>query len=239
MKDLFGNALLDYWNGNYTEDLYTETTISERDVLPLPYLFRSYSEMPTLEQKALDLAYGKTLDIGCGSGSHSVYLKEKGLNVTAIDISEGAVQVAKLRGLNARLQDVMTIEDEEFDTLLMLMNGTGIFQKTTQVVEGLMHLKTLLNPGGQILVDSSDLRYMYDTGDDGAIWVPGELAYYGEVEYTVFYKGEQDDPFWMLYLDEALFAVLCQEAGFSMEIVQRGDNYDYLARLTASGNNHV
>ena len=89
MEDLFGQAILDFQNDNYTEDLITSTSISEEDVLPLPYLFRSYSEMPKLEQKALDLAYGKVLDIGWGAGSHSLYLQdEKGFKVKAIDISK-------------------------------------------------------------------------------------------------------------------------------------------------------
>ena len=52
-KDLFGKALQDYFNNNYTEDLITSTNISGEDELPLPYLFRSYAEMPKLEQKAL------------------------------------------------------------------------------------------------------------------------------------------------------------------------------------------
>jgi len=98
MKDLFGKALRDYHSNNYTEDLSTSTNISDEDDLPLPYLFRSYAEMPKLEQKALQLSKGKVLDVGCGAGSHSLYLQEKGLYVKAIDISEGAVDVAKLRG---------------------------------------------------------------------------------------------------------------------------------------------
>ena len=115
MKDLFGKALLDFQNGNYTEDILTSTSISEDDVLHLPYLFRTFSEMPKLEKKALKLAKGKTLDVGCGSGSHSLYLQNKGINVKAIDISEGAIEVAKQRGvLNASVLNVLD-ETELFD----------------------------------------------------------------------------------------------------------------------------
>jgi 2-polyprenyl-3-methyl-5-hydroxy-6-metoxy-1,4-benzoquinol methylase len=87
MKDLFGKALLDYQNDNYTEDIITSTNISDEDELPLPYLFRSFKDMPKLEQKALKLAEGKTLDVGCGAGSHSLYLQQKEIEVKAIDIS--------------------------------------------------------------------------------------------------------------------------------------------------------
>jgi len=117
MKDLFGKALLDYQNGNYTEDLITSTSISDEDELPLSYLFRSFNEMPKLEQKALQLAKGSILDVGCGSGSHSLYLQNNGLKVKAIDISKGAVEVAKLRGVeNTEVKDLLK-ETETFDTL--------------------------------------------------------------------------------------------------------------------------
>ncbi len=99
MKDIFGKALLDYQNGNYSEDLITWTNISEEDELPLPYLFRDYSEMPKLEQKALQLARGNVLDVGCGAGNHSLWLQEKGFNIKAIDNSKGAIEVCKKRGI--------------------------------------------------------------------------------------------------------------------------------------------
>ena len=99
MKDLFGKALLDFQNGNYSEDITTSTNISDEDALPLPYLFRDYKDMPKLEQKALKLSKGSVLDVGCGSGSHSIYLQEKGFKVKAIDISKGAIEVTKQRGV--------------------------------------------------------------------------------------------------------------------------------------------
>ena len=147
MKDLFGQALLDYQNGNYKEDIITSTNISDDDVLPIPYLFRSYKEMPKLEQKALDLAFGKVLDVGCGAGSHSLYLQnEKGLDVKAIDISVGAIEVCKKRGIkNVEVLDVLK-EVTQFDTILLLMNGTGVFQELNQVTKYLSHLISLLKP---------------------------------------------------------------------------------------------
>ena len=89
MKDIFGKALLDYHNGNYTEDIITSTSISTEDTLPLPYLFREFNNMPKIEQKALQLSKGNILDVGCGSGSHSLWLQQKGLHVKGIDISKG------------------------------------------------------------------------------------------------------------------------------------------------------
>ena len=147
MKDLFGKAILDYQTNNNPEDIITETSISEADDMSVSYLFRSYKEMPKLEQKALQLAKGKVLDVGCGAGSHALYLQnERKLEVTAIDISENAIEACKLRGLkNAEIVNVLDLDaSEKFDTILLLMNGTGIFGKLNQISTYLQKLKNLL-----------------------------------------------------------------------------------------------
>ena len=233
MIDILGQALLDYQNGNYTEDIRTETNISEEDILPIPYLFREFSEMPQLEQKALDLSKGRVLDVGCGAGSHSLYLQKKGLEVTAIDTSEGAIEVCKLRGItDARCIDLLQFNNEKFDTILLLMNGTGIFQKLEFTDQYLQHLKTLLNPNGQLLIDSSDLKYMYDEGEDeGSIMVPSD-RYYGELQFVMHYKNWTSDSFDWLYLDEKRFKAVCAKNDLSFKIVSRGNNFDYLAKLS-------
>ena len=232
MKDIIGQALLDYQNGNYSEDILTETNISEEDVLLLPYLFRGFSEMPSIEKKALELAKGKVLDVGCGAGSHSLYLQGKGLEVTAIDTSKGAIEVCKLRGVSdVREIDLLDLKDGKFDTILLLMNGTGIFQKLELIDAYLQQLKSLLNPNGQILIDSSDLQYMYDSTAEGAILVPSD-RYYGELEFVMKYKDESSKPFKWLYLDESIFETAASNCSLKFDILERGENYDYLVKLS-------
>ena len=130
MKDLFGKAILDYQTDNSPEDLVTETSISEADEMSVAYLFRTYDAMPKIEQKALKLTKGKVLDVGSGAGSHSLYLQEKGFDVKAIDVSENAVKACELRGLkNVSVANILDLDTEsKFDTILLLMNGTGIFE---------------------------------------------------------------------------------------------------------------
>ncbi|MFD0991427.1 class I SAM-dependent methyltransferase [Mariniflexile jejuense] len=230
MKDLFGKALLDYQNGNYTEDIITSTNISEEDELPLPYLFRSFKDMPKLEQKALKLTKGKVLDVGCGAGSHSLYLQEKGFKVKAIDISKGAIEVTKQRGvLHAEVKHILN-ETETFDTILLLMNGTGIFQELTQVSKYLKHLKSLLQTNGHILIDSSDIKYMYED-EDGGFWMDMNSTYYGELDYFLSYKGEDENPMKWLYLDFEKLQLACETVGLKCELIAEGDHFDYLARL--------
>jgi len=230
-KDILGKALLDYFHGNYTEDILTETNISEEDVLPLPYLFRKFEEMPCIEQKALKLAKGKVLDVGCGAGSHALYLQEKGLDITAIDLSPGAIEVCKLRGVqNAKVVDILEIS-EQFDTIVLLMNGTGILKTLEEAPKYLNHLKSLLHPGGQILIDSSDLIYMFEEDEDGGVWVTGDKIYYGELTFTMSYKGETTEAFDWLYLDIDLLKMTAAQAGLKCELVLEGEHYDYLAKL--------
>ncbi len=230
LKDIFGTALLDYHSGHYTEDLITSTNISEEDELPIPYLFRGFNEMPKLEQKALKLAKGSVLDVGCGSGSHSLYLQKKGISVKAIDISAGAIEVAKKRGVkNAEIKALLD-ETETFDTILLLMNGTGIFQELSEVSKYLKHLKSLLKPGGQILIDSSDIKYMYED-DDGGLWIDTQANYYGELDYYLSYKGEDETPMKWLYVDFETLKQASQTVGLSFDKVMDGEHFDYLARL--------
>ncbi|GAA4030908.1 methyltransferase domain-containing protein [Flavobacterium cheonhonense] len=231
MKDLFGQAILDYQTQNAPEDLITETSISEADEMSIAYLFRTYQEMPKIEKKALQLAKGKILDVGCGAGSHSLYLQQKGFEVTAIDISPKAIQTCQLRGVkDARMQHLLELENEQFDTILLLMNGTGIFGTLAETSKYLQKLKSLLTPNGQILIDSSDIIYMFDQDEDGAYMVPA-TGYYGELTFNVSYKGQTEDTFPWLYLDYNTLQNAAHANGLQCELLLEGNHFDYLARL--------
>lgn len=233
MKDLFGKAILDYQTGNDPQDLITETSISEADEMSVAYLFRSYDDMPKIEQKAMQLASGKVLDVGCGAGSHSLYLlNERKLEVTSIDISANAIQACRLRGLaNAKVQDVMQVEGK-FDTILLLMNGTGIFGRLKNVSDYLQKLKSLLKENGQILIDSSDIIYMFDEDDDGGKWISSDFDYYGELVFNLSYKGEDETPFDWLYLDFNTLQNAAHANGLQCDLILEGEHYDYLAKLS-------
>lgn len=233
MKDLFGKAILDYQTNNSPEDLITETSISEEDEMSVAYLFRPYNEMPELEQKALQLAKGRTLDVGCGAGSHSLYLQnERNIDVTAIDISENAIEACFLRGLNkVKVKNILSLENEKFDTILLLMNGTGIFGTLKETANYLQKLKSLLSPNGQILIDSSDIIYMFDNDEDGGKWIPGD-NYYGELTFKIHYKKQTEDEFPWLYLDYNTLQNAAIANGLQCELILEGEHYDYLAKLS-------
>ena len=232
MEDILGKAVLEYQNGVYSEDILTFSSLDEEDNIPLPYLFRDFKGMPSLEQKALALCSGSILDIGCGAGSHSLYLQKKGYDVTALDSSQGAIETCRLRGVNKRVHsDIKDYNTSSFDTLLMLMNGIGIVGKLEDLGLFLGHLKRLLKPKGQILLDSSDIIYMFDEDEDGGRWVPDTGSYYGEVAFTMQYKGLKSKAFNWLYIDYTTLKKVAKSNGLQCERIVNGNHYDYLARL--------
>lgn len=232
MKDLMGRAIWDYYYQENSEDLQTETSISELDDLPVSYLFRDYQEMNALEKKALDLSFGKVLDVGSGAGSHSLYLQnERKLEVTALDISPKSIEICKARGVkNAICEDLLQFSEKNFDTVLLLMNGTGIFQSLEHIDQYLQKLKSLVAENGQILLDSTDILYMYDQDEDGGVLVPAN-GYYGELDYYLHYKGESEEPMKWLYLDFDTLENAAFANGFKIQKIEQLED-SYLAQLT-------
>jgi len=203
----------------------------EEDEIPLTTLFRSYEDMPKIEQKALDMAKGRVLDVGAGSGCHSLVLQEKGLDVTAIDISPLSAQTMKERGVKKVLeQDFFTLEGQ-FDTILMLMNGIGIVGTLERMPEFFKHLDKILALGGQVLCDSSDLSYVFEN-ENGIIELPDDMGYYGEHSFQMQYKDTIGEPFDWLYIDADTLREKAAKSGYAVEVVAEGEHYDYLARIT-------
>ena len=231
-KDPMGAAILDFQKQGKAARLRVLSSMFEEDEMPVTHLFRSVPEMPVLEQKALQLAKGRVLDIGAGSGCHTLALQEKGLAVKAIDISPLSCEAMKLRGV--KNAECINLFDDHlgtgFDTILLLMNGTGIAGKIEHLPDLFQRLKALLNPGGQILIDSSDLKYIYEN-EDGSFDINLNGAYYGEVDYQMIYKDVKGDHFDWLYVDFPLLKSIAETCGLHGELVAEGDHYDYLARI--------
>lgn len=201
------------------------------DEIPLETLFRTYSTMPDIERKALDMTKGRTLDVGAASGCHSLVLQERGTDVTAIDISPLSVETMKQRGVNKVLeQDFFSLSGQQFDTILMLMNGIGIVGTLERMPMFFHLLDKILAPGGQLLCDSSDISFVFET-EDGNIEYPDTGSYYGELVFHMQYKDTIGEPFPWLYIDKETLKRIAEENGYFVEIVAEGEHYDYLARI--------
>lgn len=246
-KDPMGAAILDYQSKGKAGKLRVLSSMFEEDEMPVKHLFRNLKEMPILEQKALKLAKGKVLDVGAGAGCHALALQNTHA-VKAIDISPLSCKAMRQRGV----KDVECINlfdehfNDHFDTILLLMNGTGIAGKIAHLPDLFQRLKALMNSDGQILIDSSDLKYIYEN-EDGSFDIDLNGAYYGEVDYQMVYDGIsgkagkneksspiKGEPFDWLYVDFPLLKSIAESCGLHGELVAEGEHYDYLARIIPS-----
>lgn len=231
-KDPMGRAIADYHTSGKAAKLRVLSSMFYEDEIPVATLFRSYEEMPPLEKTMLQMARGRVLDVGAGSGCHSLVLMERGHEVVAIDISELSVQVMRSRGIEARTINFFDETfDEKFDTILMAMNGVGIVGKVERMPQFMRCVKRLLAPDGQLLLDSSDLRYIFEE-EDGSFCIDLAGKYYGEVDFEMRYKGVKGATFDWLYIDFETLAYYATAAGLKCEKCAEGDHYDYVARIS-------
>ena len=232
--DPMGAAIHDYFHKGEADKLVVRSSMFEDDEIPVADLFRDYEHMPELERIALEEASGLILDVGAGSGCHSAALRQIGKGSVAIDISPLSVQVMKERGIDARQVNLYDESfDERFDTILMLMNGTGIIGNLDNMPAFFSRMRQLLNPGGSVLIDSSDLRYLFEE-EDGSLMLDLADDYYGQLDYQMQYRDVLGEPFDWLYVDFDTLAFYAEENGFYAELVAEGEHYDYLARLSPS-----
>lgn len=229
--DPMGRAIADYQLTGTADRLRVFSPMFDEDEIPLATLFRTYEEMPETERKALDMTRGKTLDVGAGSGCHSLVLQGRGVDVTAIDISPLSVETMRQRGVKKVVeQDFFTVGGK-YDTILMLMNGIGIVGTLERMPEFFRHLDKILATGGQVLCDSSDISYVFED-ENGLIDYPDTGHYYGELSYRMQYKDTIGEPFDWLYIDAETLRKEAEENGYAVEVVAVGEHFDYMARIT-------
>lgn len=222
--DAPGQALSDYFLHGKADPLLLHTSYGTVEEMPVDWFFREEEDFPELERYALTFCRGKVLDIGAGVGSHALHLQDRGLAVTALEMSTLSANVMKRRGVqhvvNRRYQDFPAVQ---YDTLLLLMNGVGLVGTLTGLKQFLQQAISWLSEDSQLLFDSSDIAYLYD-----------ELPidhYYGEVRYQYEYQGRRGEWFPWLYVDTDTLLSVATERGWYGQIVYQEDTGQYLARL--------
>lgn len=230
--DIMGLSCSEYLAGQRNAKIKVVSNIVEDDYIPVSYLFRGFDQMPAIEQEALKLCKGKTLDVGAGVGSHSLWLQAQQVDVTALDVSEGLCRIMRERGIKNVVHDdfYRYTHSGQFDTLLMLMNGVGIAGNLEGLSNLLVKSKELLAPNGQLLVDSCDIAYLFDTPQTEHI--PETLEhYYGEIRYQMCYKQHRGKRFGWLFVDPKMLALQANSHGWKCEVLKEGANGEFLARI--------
>lgn len=192
--------------------------------------FTLEGSLAELDELALDRCRGRVLDVGAGAGRHALALEARGLEVVAIDVSPIAVSLCRLRGVrDVRLCDVMRIDSAErlgcFDTLFFGMQTIGVAGGVETLVRLLERLRPLLSPGGELVLDSSELREAWE-GDES-----DTSPTRGEIVLSTRYRGWRGEPFAWLYLSESDLRGVARRAGFEMETLGRVAGGEFLAAL--------
>ncbi|REE02086.1 class I SAM-dependent methyltransferase [Marinoscillum furvescens] len=226
MKDLHGQAIRDYYRNQTTHPLVLHNSYDDPEEMSVEVFFREEEDLSVLEHLALIEAKGSVLDLGAGAGAHALILESRGFDVTALENSPGCIEVMKQSGVTKVIDQNYQEHSATYDTVLVLMNGLGLAGTLQGLTPFLRKCKSLLRPGGQLLIDSSDISYLYECGVDRP------KGYYGEVRYCYEYKGEMGEWFDWLYVDQKTLATYVRQAGMQLEILHTEETDQYLARIT-------
>jgi len=230
--DPIGRAVQDFHYRSINQPIIVHSNDFDDDTIETAYLFRTYSKMPPLEKKAMSLCSGKILDVGACAGAHSIYLQQKGFEVHSLDASDLCCEVMRDRNLNHVIhEDILKFSGQTFDTILLLMNGTGIAGSVKGLDILFHHLKTLLNPYGKILIDSSDLIFLFEEEDGSALIDINSENYYGELVFKTEYKSWVSQPFPWLYIDIDNLKNSAEKNRLMLKQTFIGRHYDYLAQI--------
>jgi SAM-dependent methyltransferase len=170
-RDIFGRMLMAHLRG-HKKTYFIERGDGYIDFDDSSTYFKPESSWGKEERRALKLARGKVLDIGCGAGRHALALQRRGLKVTGIDSSPLAVQVCRKRGLrDARvmgIEEIGRLPRGSFGTIVMFGNNFGLFGSPARARRFLRIMRRITTPQAMILAGSLDI---HDTTN------PEHLAY--------------------------------------------------------------
>lgn len=228
-KDPLGTMMLDYLNGHHSVCAQVDSTTFSMSTMPAETMFRTYSEMDDLEHEALHLCKGTVLDVGAGSGCHSLYLQERNVVVDALDISPGCIEVMAQRQVkNPIHNNLFSMGKGTYTTILMLMNGLGICGSLDGLNLFLQYVQTFLTEDGQVIADSTDLRVLYGDEEGNDFLDDND---YGETEFVITYNTIISDPFKWVYVGLPTLQMLADYNGLECQQVATGDRGRYLARI--------
>lgn len=229
----YGSALLDYHNGNQNAKVIIHRDDDSRFELPMNIFFNNSSSFSRIEKKAIELCHGKVLDVGAGSGRHSLYLREKGFDVFSIDISPEAAEIMKIQGLNnVECSGIFDFNKGEYDSILLLGHGIGMVGSLEGFRRFLNHTEKLLRSNGIIVFDSLDVRCTKDPKNlDYQKRNKKRNRYIGEIHMRFEYNGVIGSPYSWLHIDPDTLETEVSKLGWHKEIIHQEDTGDYLVKL--------
>ena len=218
--DIFGAALASYYHDNKNSELLLHSEDKQTYSIPVGVFFRAADSLE-LDGLALKLCKGTVLDVGAGAGEHSLFLQQRGLCVTALDILPMACTIMEARGvknvMHKNILDESTLPG--FDTWLVLGRSIGAVGNLDGFRQFLQKAKKSLRPDGVIIANSQNIP-------DKNSWSVRKLVF--EFEGN---KGELTP--WM-DIGEILLTQEASKMGFIADIVHRDEQGNYLTLLRLS-----
>ncbi len=220
MPDLFGEIMKDAVNGDpaYHSTERDDGYITESSGVQYVASFEDWHEA---EKLAIDYVRGRVLDIGCGAGRVTLYLQDNGLDVIAIDVSPGAIEASKSRGVeNAQLMDVKNLEfpDDTFDTIILFGNNFGILGEPSNVVQMLRKLHQVTTKDAIVLacsinpvITENPLHHKYHENNRARGNPPGLI------KLRLNYKDAVGDWWELLLAEPQLMSDIADQAGWRLD----------------------
>ncbi len=236
--DAFGAALIDALSGE------SGTHIVERDdgfvdAMDASVYFLDPDHWadawPEDDLAALDLVDGRILDVGAGAGRFSLALQSLGHEPMALDVSPGAFEVCRRRGVRqtflGSIEDLLDTGPAPFNNAVLMGNGLGLLGSADRSVAMLHTLRRLLRPGGTVVGACLDPAMTDD---------PVHLSYHqwnrdrgrdpGQLRLRVRYRNIVGDWFDWLFQSPEQLADMVSEAGWHLDKATDPDP-NYLAVL--------
>jgi SAM-dependent methyltransferase len=204
------------------------------DEYVVSHCFREAKPFSELDKKAINVCYGRILDIGAGVRPHSFKLQNLGYEVYAIDVSPQACDIMKRIGVKkVTCSTIYHLEDEGFDTILLLGRAIGFAEDLKGMSKFLNRCRAIMNVGGIILLDSVDIHLTTN---------PEYLAYHernrklgryiGVIGLQTEFKGKLGKSFKLLHIDPDMLKMCTLKNDFNCEILYQDINGNYLAKLS-------
>ena len=224
-QDLFGEGFRDYLNGNISK-FELERDDGYVDEQDYSQYFVTYDDFPDVERDALKEAKGRVLDLGVGAGRVALYLQEKGLDVTGVDISDHSLDVCRNRGVKKLVRMSvcdLRFEPGSFDTAIAFGNNFGLCGTVAGVESMLRRLHDIMSDDGIFLAESIEPENTTN---------PAHLEYHkknrakgllpGQVRLRCIYKGRVSDWWGLLMVSPDELRTLCARTGWKVERIYKG-----------------
>lgn len=229
----FGEALLVYFQGETRAQLLIRRDDSLETPVPVELFFRHPADFSSIEKEAIERCGGCVLDIGAGTGLHSLVLQRRGLRVTALDLVPQAAEIMRRRGVkDVRRADCFDFREGCFDTLLMLGHVIGLVETIAGLGRFLRHARGLVSEGGQVLLDSMDVRASVEAANVAYHEANRKAGrYVGEIRLQFEFRGRKGPFCGWLHVDADTLEQEARAAGWLSRVIQRGPDGNYLACL--------